>query len=103
MSVSHKIKFKPVIESLNLDGDDWALYTATMDCKQVADQLNNTFVACVNQGLDKHQTFVKMNHAFNMFQSYGAADSDPRYVLDELLRTVFGSGSPGKCGSLRAS
>lgn len=87
--LNNKIKFKPVIQSLELSADDWQLYTASMPCEKVAEKLNNTFVACVNLGLDKHQTRSKMQHAMNMFRSYGASDSEPRRVLDELIAIVY--------------
>jgi hypothetical protein len=88
-TIKSKIKFKPVIQSLDLSDEDWQLYTKTMDCTKVAEKLNNTFVACVNQGLDKHQTRVKMNHIMGLNSKFGAADSEPIYVLGELINLVF--------------
>ena len=88
-TIKSKLKFKPVIESLTLSADDWGLFTATMDCDKVAEKLNNTFVACVNQGLDVHQTRVKMNHIMNLNSKFGAADSEPNYTLRELISVVF--------------
>lgn len=87
--LNSKIKFKPVIESMELSGDDWQLYTKSMDCEKAAEKLNNTFVACVNLGLDKHQTRVKMNHIMGLNSKFGAADSEPVYVLGELINLVF--------------
>ena len=88
-TIKSKIKFKPVIQSLDLSADDWQLFTASMDCTKVAEKLNNTFVACVNQGLDKHQTRVKMHHIMSLNSKFGAADSEPVYVLGELIGLVF--------------
>lgn len=89
--LNRKIKFKPVIESMELTGDDWQLYTTSMNCEKAAEKLNNTFVACVNLGLDKHQTRAKMQHTMNMCRSYGADDSEPHYVLRELIDMVYGT------------
>ena len=89
-TIKSKIKFKPVIEKLELTADDWQLYTTSMNCEKAAEKLNNTFVASVNLGLDKHQTRVKMNHVMNMCRSYGADDSEPHYVLRELMDLVVG-------------
>lgn len=88
-TIKSKIKFKPVIESLTLSADDWGLFTASMDCDKVAEKLNNTFVACVNQGLDVHQTRTKMAHIMSLNSKFGAADSEPNYTLRELINLVF--------------
>jgi hypothetical protein len=92
-ALNGKLVFKPVIQSLTLDGDDWGLFTTSMNCDAVVEKLNNTFAACVNNGLDKHQTRGKMHHIMNLNSKYGAADSEPEHMLCKLLDTVFGIGT----------
>jgi hypothetical protein len=89
MSIKQKIKFKPIIVGMDLNAEDWNLYSNKPHAESVATNLNNTFIACVNQGYDKHQTVVKMTHIMNINRSLGANDSEPRRVLDELLEAVF--------------
>jgi len=89
MSIKQKIKFKPIIVGMDLNAEDWNLYSNKPHAESVATNLNNTFIACVNQGLDKHQTRVKMNHIMGLNSKFGAADSEPIYVLGELINLVF--------------
>lgn len=92
MSIKQKIKFKPVIERLDLTAEDWDLFSDNPHAEAVAENLNNTFMACVNQGYNKHQTIVKMTHIMNINRKLGANDTEPRRVLDELLEAVFPAG-----------
>lgn len=90
-ALNGKLKYKPFIQSLELDADDWGLFTASMDCDKVAEKLNHTFVACVNNGFDRNQTRARMDHIMHLNSKFGAADSEPSHKLDELLETVFGT------------
>lgn len=87
----HQLKLKTTVESLDLDAVDWGLFTSSMkNCDKVASDLNATFMACVNQGLDRLETKSHMDAIRHHYCQYGAADSESAHLLHDLLDQVFG-------------
>ena len=73
----------------DLTADQWELYTATTDCTVAADTLNAAFNRLVNSGLDRRQVHNEMSKVMWDLADYGASDTEPRWVLDDLLCEVF--------------
>lgn len=88
--IAKRINFRPMINSINLNAEDWQLYD-NPHAEEVAINLNNTFIACVNQGYNKSQTLTKMTHIMNINRSLGTTDSEPQRVLEDLLEAVYPS------------
>lgn len=75
--------------TVDLPADDWQLFTASMNCTAAARALN----IAASEGLSlptreeawKHWTTVS-----DLWAKYGAADSEPRWVMRDLMDQVFG-------------
>jgi hypothetical protein len=73
-----------------LSAADWQLYTSSMDCTYAAQRLNEKLAALVNQGLERREVEKEMSRLMNTLSEFGAADSEPFYVLELALNAVFG-------------
>lgn len=87
MNIECTIKVKKV----DVSAKEWQLYTESMNCTAVAKSLNRNFKYFANvKGATPETVYREMNKVRNMFPSYGASDSEPRYVLQDLIKQVFG-------------
>lgn len=77
---------------LNYDADDWDLYTSVDSVELAASALNATFEEAVNKGGTRDEVENIMGKRMNEFRHFGANDSEPYRVLDNLLDKVFGRG-----------
>lgn len=75
---------------LNYDAEDWDLYTETPNVDLAALGLNRTFEEAVNRGGSRGEVESAMHRRMMEFKHFGASDSEPYYVLDNLLDKVFG-------------
>jgi hypothetical protein len=88
MALRDKISIKKQVR-LDLTPDDWQLYTTSMDCKRAAIALNDTFEFWFNNGASREELMKYMYNVMKIWSEYGAADSEPMYVLDDLVDTVY--------------
>ena len=92
MGVAEKISIeKRHTAKLSLDGEDWSLFTASMDCAKVAAALNEAFEKGVADTNGRAGTRRAVVAVMTSFADYGANDTEPRDMLEELLDRVFGS------------
>lgn len=75
---------------LNYSADKWQLYTASMNCDEAAQELNKAFTEAVNSGLGKLEVYKSVEAVMRKYDNFGATDSEPRWVLEDLIRKVFG-------------
>jgi len=88
MALRDKISIKKQVR-LDLTPDDWQLYTTSMNCKRATIALNDTFEYWFNNGASREELMKYMHDVMNSWSEYGAADSEPMYVLDDLVDTVY--------------
>lgn len=71
--------------------DDWQLYTSTMDCTDVANQLNTKLKELVNENIKTRGCIEdEMYKLMNKLASFGAADWEPFHFFKQILDKCFG-------------
>jgi len=89
LTIASKIKTRTEIVSIDLNPDDWELYSATINCDRAAAGLNKMLMDSVNSGKSCDDVREAMQEEMKYFREYGADDSEPHYVLDSLLNIIF--------------
>lgn len=77
------------VVTVDLSADDWQLFTVSMDCDKAAKALNRA----ASEGLSMPtatEAFVHWEAVSDQWAKYGAADSEPRWVMRDLIGQVFG-------------
>lgn len=74
---------------INLSADDWDLYTREPGVEGVAASLNIRFNECVNMNMTRQETVAAMDKEMRLYRAWGASDSEPLYVLEQLLNEVY--------------
>lgn len=72
-----------------LSADDWQLFTASMDCTEAARALN----IAASEGLSlptREEAWAHWETVSDLWAKYGAADTEPRWVMRDLMDQVFG-------------
>jgi hypothetical protein len=80
---------KKAIE-LKLTANDWQLYTATRDCNLVAAILNTKIADIINASTNKDEAYNQGCKFLEDYSEFGAGDTEPRYVLRNILAEFFG-------------
>lgn len=75
-------------------GDDWGLYTASMDCSEAVNALNFALMFSVNIGGDREQVREHVDATMRQYDSFGSSDTEPRAFLEDVLDEIFGK--PGQ-------
>ncbi len=79
------------IVKLDHSADDWQLYTSSCHgCNDAAHEINTAIIDAVNSGLTQMQTCGAALKVMQKYSHLGAMDSEPMYVLDNLLGNLFG-------------
>ena len=76
--------------TLKLTGDDWDLYTGSRDCEPTAKALNLAIAAIINASTNKDEAYNKGCKVLDLYSEFGAGDTEPRYVLRNILAEFFG-------------
>jgi hypothetical protein len=84
-----RIKTRKTIE-LSLTADDWDLYTSKEGAEACALRLNQLLEQCVNYRMGMKDTYYRMINEMQTESAFGAADSEPLRVLDDVLELVYG-------------
>ena len=69
--------------------EDWQLYTASMKCTRVANVLNSNLKKLVNAGYGMDWVEREMHKVMVRYSSYGAYDTEPIWVLTDILNQVY--------------
>ena len=80
---------KKAIE-LQLTADDWDLYTGSLDCEPAAKALNVEIAAIINAAPNKDKAYFEGCKVLELYSEFGAGDTEPRYVLRNILAEFFG-------------
>lgn len=80
---------KRVIVEANLTPDDWDLYTRQPEAERVAENLNKCFNRCVNLNMSRDETRKFMEQEMLYYRQWGAIDTEPLCVLEQLLNEVY--------------
>lgn len=78
------------ITGINLSADDWQLYTRKKGADGVAKQLNEGFQTVVNSGKSREEVRSWMGKLMTRLRGWGADDTEPHYVLRDLLDHIYG-------------
>ncbi len=78
------------VTGINLSADDWQLYTRKTGADGVAAQLNEGFQTLVNSGKPREEVNAIMSKLMGRLRGWGADDTEPHYVLKDLLDHVYG-------------
>lgn len=73
----------------SFSADQWGLYTTTKDCTFAARDLNRCIETYFNQGLTYNEVYDKTYEVMKKHSSYGAADSEPMYFLEDVLNHLY--------------
>jgi hypothetical protein len=76
--------------NITLTADQWDLYTRSRDCSEAAEALNKTLEESINDGLSREEVVLMMDQVMVKYANYGAWDTEPRWVLEQILDEVFG-------------
>jgi len=77
--------------SVNFTGDQWELYTESMNCSAAVYTLNEYLEHLVNEGqYDKKTVLNKMFDKMKDFSSYGACDSEPIWFIQKVVEEIYG-------------
>ena len=80
---------KRVVMNIALTADQWQLFTASMKCGTAARALNSTFNDLSKRGATRDEFVTVMDAVMQKYSNYGACDSEPRWLLEDLLDMQF--------------
>ena len=78
-----------VLVDAKLTPDDWDLFTREPEVERIAENLNAKFNECVNGRLTREETERNMSREMRLYSAWGANDTEPHYVLEQLLNEVY--------------
>ena len=81
--------------SISASADDWQLYLADTEEQEqerdfTADQINWEIEEVVVNNTEALKAYHEANEVLYRFKRWGAADTEPRTVLAELIEQVYG-------------
>ncbi len=82
----NKIK---ITVSLRLNADDWQIYKNEPHPESVARQMNLEISRAINESNNWFDAFTESEKTLVKFKHYGANDSEPRALLEQILTYVF--------------
>ena len=80
------------VSGLNLSAEGWQLFNQT-GAEAVAETLNTSFMDYVNRGFFRNEVRDSMCSIMKFYSNYGAIDTEPTAVLNDLLDQAFGAES----------
>lgn len=89
MALRDKVRVKKTI-SLSLTAEDWDLYSTKENVEGAANRLNVSLEHAVNSGMSQVEATRFMLREMEDLSSYGASDTEPGYVLADLLYLIYG-------------
>jgi len=86
-----KVTLSTRVHSIELNAHDWELFADKPGVDAAAESLNERFKELVNSGATRKETDRAMFVFMGKLGQFGACDSEPGWVLDDLLDTVYGT------------
>lgn len=91
MSFASSVLNKQVIVNPSLSAAQWQLYTDLLPgVTAAADKLNEALRVSVNEGLPRWRCAQRVQLVMQAESAFGANDTGPRYILEDLLNEIFG-------------
>ena len=90
-----KIETTYKVSSPDYNPKKWELFDGNPNAIRVAMELNKTFMDAVNAGGDRNEVRRKVNVVMEKWSDVGADDSEPSWVLADLIVAVFGERTDG--------
>lgn len=81
---------RKVTATVNLDAQEWQLYSSMDGVDKVAEALNRGIETAIGNSStwgEAHKQFCKV---LNAYSEYGAIDTEPRAVADYIISKAFG-------------
>ncbi len=78
------------VTGLDYSASRWQLFDDMNGVASAAQALNNSFMEAVNSGKSREQVGTAMDKTMDKYSKFGAFDTEPRGVLEDLLDEVFG-------------
>jgi hypothetical protein len=75
---------------LELDAEDWQLYSSTMCCDVAVADINTVVTDAINSSDSAREAAEKALPVFAKWEQYGAGDTEPMWVLGDVLAEAFG-------------
>lgn len=75
--------------SLSLTAEEWQLYTDKPRVKTVARSINNEIASCINTHPSRSEARFFARKVLNEYSEFGANDSEPWGVLEDILMEVY--------------
>ena len=94
-TLTHAISSHPRVDDISLTAEHWDLYTDKPGAETAAQALNNAFKQAVNQKLSAPEVAKVMDSVMFEHADLGAADTEPREVLNRLLANLYGESARG--------
>ncbi len=80
---------KRITAEVSLTPEQWQLYSS-MDCSEAADALNRAAEDAIASSSNDYEALKKLHVVMNKYRSFGACDSEPLYVAEDLMFEAFG-------------
>jgi len=86
------VVYKPKIESITLNHEDWQLYPNAPGVDSMAAELNRALADCLSSFSDRRATrqFMLEFMSRPAYEGAGATDTETLQVLDDLLDKIYG-------------
>lgn len=88
-NLRNKIKVRRTVQ-LSLSAEDWQLFTNSMDCRDAALGINTGVALAINGAETRREAEKGAFAVLSNYADFGAADSEPLWILEAVLDHVFG-------------
>ena len=87
VNITRSVKIDPI-----LTAHQWQLYTLSLPrtCDKAAKSINAALKKAVNSGLTRNEVYEAVEKVMYRLRNTGAADTEPRGVLADILDNIFG-------------
>lgn len=75
--------------TITLSAADWQLFESMKGADQVANTMNKVLMLSVNAGKTPEEVWADMMPVMSKFGEFGARDSEPEYVLTDVLNIIY--------------
>jgi hypothetical protein len=89
---SDRVQKKVVVDTITLSASEWQIFEDMSGAGAAAALLNAAVKEAVNNNpTDSDKAGSEVSKALSACSEFGAGDSEPRGVANELLRFIYGS------------
>lgn len=81
---------KHITAKVSLTPEQWQLYASSMDCSEAAEALNRAAEDAIASSSNDYEALKKLHMTMQKYHRFGACDSEPAYVAEDLMAEAFG-------------